>query len=125
MKRILIHVGAALSVVLTAGTAYPRDLGVLVLPVHQGKWTSSVLYEHLKLRDDFDTRGRVDFKSDVIGAQFNYGITDQIALLGLSNLQLRTTGSGIAVMDWASRDVGGTCPCSPFHFHRQDSDSLV
>ena len=52
---------------------------MLVLPVHQGKWTSSLLYEHLKIQDDFDTRGRVDFKSSVAGGQISYGITDQVA----------------------------------------------
>ena len=56
------------------------DLGVLVLPVHQGKLTSSVLYEHLKTKDDFDSRGKGDFTAHVSGAQFSYGITDQIAV---------------------------------------------
>jgi len=72
--------GAVCSVAFLAGLVHARDLGVLVLPVHQGKFTSSLLYENLKIQDDFDTRGRVDFKSNVVGAQFSYGITDQIAL---------------------------------------------
>jgi len=55
-------------------------LGVLVLPVHQGKFTSSLLYENLSIQDDFDSRGRTDFKSSVAGAQFSYGITDQVAV---------------------------------------------
>jgi hypothetical protein len=62
------------------GFAHARDLGVLVLPIHEGKFTSSLLYENLHLQDDFDTYGRVDFKSNVAGAQFSYGITDQVAV---------------------------------------------
>jgi hypothetical protein len=69
-----------LCIALLSGVAYPRDLGVLVLPIHQGKWTSSLLYEHLKVQDDFDGRGRVDFKSNVVGAQWSYGVTDRVAL---------------------------------------------
>jgi hypothetical protein len=63
-----------------ASHAFGRDLGVLVLPIHQGKWTSSLLYEYLKVSEDFDNRGRVDFKSHAVGSQFGYGITDQIAV---------------------------------------------
>jgi hypothetical protein len=59
---------------------FARDLGVLVQPIHQGGFTSSLLYEHMKINDDFDTRGRGDFTSSVSGAQFTYGITDQIAV---------------------------------------------
>lgn len=62
------------------GIVYARDLGVLVLPIHEGKLTSSLLYENLSIQDDFDSRGRVDFKSSVVGAQFSYGITDQVAV---------------------------------------------
>jgi len=53
---------------------------VLVLPIHQGKFTSSLLYENLKVKDDFDTRGDADFKSNIVGANFTYGITDQVAV---------------------------------------------
>jgi hypothetical protein len=63
-----------------AGFVHARDLGVLVLPIHQGKLTSSLLYENLSIQDDFGSRGRVDFKSNVVGAQFSYGITDQVAV---------------------------------------------
>ena len=59
---------------------FARDLGVLVLPIHQGKWTSSLLYENLKMSDDFDTRGRGNFTAQVSGAQFSYGVTDQVAV---------------------------------------------
>jgi hypothetical protein len=62
------------------GHVQAQDLGVLVLPVHQGKLTSSLLYEHLKGTDDFDSRGRGDFTANVSGAEFSYGITDQIAI---------------------------------------------
>jgi hypothetical protein len=34
----------------------------------------------MKVKDDFDSRGRADFTSHVAGAQFTYGITDQIAV---------------------------------------------
>ena len=59
-----------LAIALVAGPIYARDLGVMVVPVHQGKFTSSLLYENLKIQDDFDARGRADFKSSVVGAQF-------------------------------------------------------
>jgi hypothetical protein len=78
-KRIL-YAGMALTMAFMSKVVYARDLGVLVLPIHQGKFTSSLMYEHLKLQDDFDNRGRVDFKSSVVGASFSYGLTDQIAV---------------------------------------------
>src|SRR5262249_48219984 len=65
---------------LLVARAEARDLGVLYQPIHQGSFTSSLLYEHLKLSDDFDSRGRGDFTSHVSGAQFTYGVTDQIAI---------------------------------------------
>src|SRR5690242_19888438 len=65
---------------ILSSPSFARDLGVLALPVHQGKWTSSLLYEYLKVREDFDTRGRADFTGHVVGSQFSYGITDQVAL---------------------------------------------
>jgi hypothetical protein len=80
LKKYIIHFSAAVIVALVAGRGDARDLGVLVLPVHQGKFTSSLLYEHLKVQDDFDSRGRADFKSDVVGAVFSYGITDKVAV---------------------------------------------
>ena len=73
----------AVAVVFLGALSSPsqaRDLGILSLPVHQGKWTSSVLYEYSKVRDDFDSRGRADFTSSLVGAQFGYGITDQLAV---------------------------------------------
>ena len=75
---------------------------MLVLPVHQGKWTSSLLYENLSIQDDFDTRGRVDFKSSVAGAQFSYGITDQVAIAvkGGTFVDPRVEAQGSA---WESR----------------------
>jgi len=80
VKIALSNIGAALCAVAMAGTVYARDLGVLVMPVHQGKMTSSLLYEHLKSKDDFDSRGRADFMAHVAGAEFTYGITDQLAV---------------------------------------------
>ncbi len=59
---------------------YARDLGVLVPPVHKGKVTSSVLYEYLKVREDFENRGKADFRSHVTGAQFTYGIDDRTSV---------------------------------------------
>jgi len=67
-------------IALIPSTLWARDFGVLVLPIHQDKLTSSLLYEHLKVTDDFDTRGRADFSSNIVGAQFSYGLTDQVAL---------------------------------------------
>lgn len=57
-----------------------RNLGLLVVPIHQGKFTSSLLYEHLKVREDFDSRGVADFRSHVVGSHFSYGLSDQIAV---------------------------------------------
>ncbi len=87
---------------LLARLVQARDLGVLVLPVHEGKLTSSLLYEHLKVTDDFDTRGRADFKSNVAGASFSYGITDQVsvALKGGTFIDPRVEAQGNA---WESR----------------------
>jgi len=84
------------------GIAHARDLGVLVLPIHQGKWTSSLLYEHLHVQDDFDSRGRADFKSSVAGAEFGYGITDQVAVAvkGGTFVNPRVEAQGSA---WESR----------------------
>lgn len=80
MKQSVIAIAVLGVVFTTASSVLARDLGVLVLPIHEGKWTSSLLYEHLKLTDDFDTRGQGDFTSNVAGAQVSYGITDQIAV---------------------------------------------
>ena len=68
------------TVALVAGFVHARDLGVLVLPIHEGKFTTSLLYENLKLTDDFDARGRADFTAQAAGAQVSYGITDTVAL---------------------------------------------
>jgi hypothetical protein len=59
---------------------HARDFGVYIPSIHAGKLTSSVLYEYLKVNEDFDNRGRVDFKSHAAGAQFTYGINDKLAL---------------------------------------------
>jgi hypothetical protein len=59
---------------------HARDFGVSVPPIHKGKFTSSLLYEYLKVHEDFDSRGRSDFKSQVVGSQFTYGITDVLAV---------------------------------------------
>ena len=77
-------------------------MGVLVLPVHEGKFTSSLLYENLKVQDDFDDRGRADFKSQAVGTSFSYSITDQIAVAvkGASLINSRVEAQGNA---WESR----------------------
>jgi len=67
-------------IALVTGRVYARDLGVLVMPIHQGKFTSSLVYENMKFKDDFETRGRADFKANAAGAIISYGITDQIAV---------------------------------------------
>jgi hypothetical protein len=65
---------------LIPSLGFARDFGVLIPAIHKGKFTSSVLYEHLKVRDDFDARGRAHFKSHAVGSQFTYGISDKLAL---------------------------------------------
>jgi len=69
-----------LGVLLFPALSQARDFGVFVPAIHAGKLTSSVLYEHLKVDEDFNTRGKADFTSQVVGPQFTYGITDQIAV---------------------------------------------
>jgi hypothetical protein len=80
-NKVITTISAVIFVALVTGSAYARDLGVLLLPIHQGKLTSSLMYENLKLQDDFDARGRSDFKSHAMGAAFSYGITDQVAVI--------------------------------------------
>ncbi len=59
---------------------HTRDFGVLIPSIHQGKFTSMVLYEYLKVKEDFDTRGKADFKGQIVGSQFTYGVSDQVAV---------------------------------------------
>ena len=101
MKRTFLYYCSA-AVLLLATVADARDLGVLVLPVHEGKFTSSLLYEHLKFQDDFDARGRVDVKSQVVGAVFSYGLTDQwgVAVKGGSLIDPSVEAQGSR---WESR----------------------
>jgi len=84
------------------GFVHARDLGLLVLPIHQGKLTSSLLYENLKIQDDFDSRGRVDFKSNAVGAQLTYGITDQVAV-GIKGATLVNPQADAQGSQWESR----------------------
>ena len=65
---------------LGAIQAHARDLGPQVFPIHAGKFTSSLLYEYLKIHEDFGSRGSADFRSHVSGAHFSYGATDQLAV---------------------------------------------
>src|SRR3954470_10342953 len=68
------------AILLLPSFVHARDFGFTVPSIHAGKLASSVLYEHLKVREDFDTRGSADFRSDVVGSQFTYAVTDQLAL---------------------------------------------
>jgi hypothetical protein len=70
---------AAVAALCVPSLSLARDFGVSAPTIHKGKFSSSLLYEYLKVEDDFDARGRADFKSDVVGSQFTYGITDQLA----------------------------------------------
>lgn len=77
-----VRVGAALlALSLLPSLSLARDFGVSVPSVQKGKFSSSLLYEHLKVRDDFDARGKSDYRSQVVGSQFSYGITE---LMGVS-----------------------------------------
>jgi hypothetical protein len=79
--RQSVWTSAAVAVLLLAPTlSFSRDFGLQVPVIHKGKFTSSALYEHLKVSEDFNIRGKADFKSHVVGSQFTYGITDQIAV---------------------------------------------
>jgi len=80
LKRSLRTSIAWLMLLLVPSVGHARDFGVLMYPIHEGKFTSSVLYEYLKVNEDFDSRGKVDFKSQVVGSQFTYGVTDQVAV---------------------------------------------
>lgn len=81
MKRPL-QAGLAILVIAVClpTLVHARDFGIYIPSIHQGKLTSSVLYEYLKVHEDYDSRGRADFKSHVAGSQFTYGITDTLAL---------------------------------------------
>ncbi len=87
---------------LVTGNTYARDLGVFVLPIHKGSLTSSLVYEHLRLKDDFKTRGRATFIAQVVGAQFSYGLTDtvSVAVKGGTIVDPRVEAQGDA---WESR----------------------
>ncbi len=99
MKRLIAAMLTGLS---CSSFAFGRDFGVMVLPIHQGKLTSSLLYEYLKVTDDFDTRGNADFKTQAVGAQFSYGISDTVAVAvkggSLINPEVNAQGS-----QWQSR----------------------
>lgn len=79
MNRSLRTCTALIAVCFVPSLSLARDFGVSVPTIHKGKFTSSVLYEHLKVREDFDARGGADFTSHVVGSQFTYGMTDQWA----------------------------------------------
>ncbi len=74
----------------------------MLLPIHKGHVTSSLLYEHLKFKDDFNTRGEATFKAQIVGAQFSCGVTDTVAIAikGGSIIDPRVEASGSA---WESR----------------------
>ena len=80
LRRSLRANAVLFGALLFPALGYTRDFGVLIPSIHAGKLTSSVLYEYLKVREDFDTRGRAEFKSQVVGSQFTYGVTDQLAV---------------------------------------------
>lgn len=100
--KLRISVCAGCLALLIVSPLFGRDLGVLIQPIHQGKFTSSVLYESLKVSEDFDARGRTDFTSQAVGAQFTYGITDQLAvgIKGASLIDPREEAQG---NQWQSR----------------------
>jgi hypothetical protein len=80
LKRSVRACAVLIGILLLPSLVRARDLGVLIQPIHQGKFTSSLLYEYLKVTDDFDIRGQADFTGQVAGAELTYGITDQIAI---------------------------------------------
>jgi hypothetical protein len=57
-----------------------RSFGVLKLPIHAGKLTSSVLYGHSKSQDDFEGRGVTDFRGNLVGSRLSFGLNDQISV---------------------------------------------
>lgn len=102
LRHSIVVLGLGIVLSILPIDLYARDLGVLVLPIHKGKLTSSLVYEHLKLEDDFNTRGRVTFKANVVGALFSYGITDtvSVAVKGGTIVDPRIEAQGNA---WESR----------------------
>lgn len=73
-----------------------------MLPIHKGSLTSSLVYDHFKLEDDFNTRGRAVFKAHAVGAVFSYGVTDTVAVAvkGATIVNSRVEAQGNA---WESR----------------------
>lgn len=102
MNRSVIAIAIASGFFVAPVALFAQDLGVLVLPIHQGKLTSSLLYENLKESDDFDTRGRGDFTAQASGAQFSYGLTDQIAV-SVKGATLIDPQENIQGSQWQSR----------------------
>lgn len=102
LKLNTVAIAAAVLSVVVVNNVSARDLGVFVLPIHKGSLTSSLVYEHLKLEDDFNTRGRATFKANVVGALFSYGVTDTIsvAVKGGTIVDPRIEAQGNA---WESR----------------------
>jgi hypothetical protein len=78
--RQFFAAGALALVLLTAEVVHARDFGLLFLPTHRGSFSHSLIYEHLKISDDFDTRGHTDFRAQVAGTQVTYGVSDRIAV---------------------------------------------
>jgi hypothetical protein len=101
-KRFIAAISMTISLMLVTGITYARDLGVFVLPIHKGSLTSSLVYEHVKQKDDFKTRGRSTFKGQVVGALFSYGVTDtvSVAVKGGTIIEPRVEAQGDV---WESR----------------------
>jgi hypothetical protein len=72
------------------------DLGVSQVSIHDKALMSSLIYEHLKIEDNFDDRGRGFFHGDLVGARLAYGISDRwgIGIFGANVLDLREEAQG-------------------------------
>jgi hypothetical protein len=76
-----LFIGVLLSFVsLGHQLAQANEGSILYQPVRQGKFLSSLLYSNINSDIDFDTRGDVTFKSNTVGVQFGYGVTDRVSV---------------------------------------------
>jgi hypothetical protein len=80
LNRFIWTCAAIVAVALVPSLSLARDFGVSYPTIQKGKFSSSLLYSYIKVEDDFDARGRADFKSHVVGSQFAYGITDTMGV---------------------------------------------
>jgi hypothetical protein len=95
LKR-LISVCLFVVVLICPAVVKAIDLGISQVSIHEKTLTSSLVYEHLKIEDNFDGRGRGFFHGHLVGARLAYGFSDQwaVGIYGANVLDLREEAQG-------------------------------